>query len=112
MRLRSFYRPERGTPCNIFSSRPVSTTAGGQVAIQAEQAGENPDDLLNKHLKAPIPSIHVHNNKVTSDLGNLLQRMLAKDKNDRPGSMKKLLGELGSMRVFKPVNKLRTSENE
>jgi serine/threonine protein kinase len=78
-------------------------------------SGESPDDLLNKHLKSPVPSVQVHNDKVTSDVANLLRRMMAKDKNDRPESMKKLVKEFGSIRVFKPVNKLKTpkaSKNE
>lgn len=75
-------------------------------------SGESPDDLLNKHLKSPVPSILVRNDKVTSEFADLLRRMMAKDKKERPDSMKKLLGELRSMRVFKPVNKLKTPEKE
>ncbi len=73
-------------------------------------SGESPDDLLKKHLRAPVPNVHVHNDKVTDDMANLLQRVLAKDKKDRPESMKQLLKEFGSLRVFKPVIKLKTPE--
>ncbi|MDP6554661.1 MAG: serine/threonine-protein kinase [Pirellulaceae bacterium] len=75
-------------------------------------SGESPDDLLNKHLKAPVPNIQVHNNKVTSDLAVLLRRMMAKDKDQRPESMKQLLKEFSSMRVFKPVAKRKTPKAE
>jgi serine/threonine protein kinase len=75
-------------------------------------SGENPNDLLNKHLKAPVPNIQVHNNKVTSDLAVLLRRMMAKDKDQRPESMKQLLKEFSSLRVFKPVAKRKTPKAE
>jgi serine/threonine protein kinase len=75
-------------------------------------SGESPDDLLNKHLKAPVPNVQVHNAKVTSDMATLLRRMMAKDKKDRPETMKQLLKEFGSIRVFKPANQLKTPETE
>ncbi len=71
-------------------------------------SGESPDDLLNKHLKAPIPSVLVGNDKVTSDMAALLQRMMAKDKEKRPDSMKQLLSELQSINVFKPLPKSKS----
>lgn len=73
-------------------------------------SGESPNDLLNKHLKAPIPSILVGNDKVSSDMADLLRRMMAKDKNQRPESMQQLLSEFESIDVFKPAPKSETPE--
>lgn len=73
-------------------------------------SGVSPDDLLNKHLKAPIPSIQVHNDKASSDMADLLRRTMAKDRDDRPESMQKLLQEFESINVFKPVAKPKTAK--
>jgi len=75
-------------------------------------SGENPNDLLNKHLKAPIPNIQVHNDKVTDDLAALLRRTVAKDRNERPEAMKQLLKEFRSIRAFKPSAKPKTPKTE
>ncbi len=75
-------------------------------------SGESPNDLLNKHLKAPIPSILVANPKVSNDMAALLQRAMAKDRDKRPESMKQLLGELQSINVFKPVLRNKAGDDK
>jgi serine/threonine protein kinase len=74
--------------------------------------GSSPDDLLNKHLSAGIPSPQVHNNQVTDDLHNLIRRMMAKDRNSRPKSMEDALKEFRSFRSFKVAPRLPESASE
>jgi len=75
-------------------------------------SGESPNDLLNKHLKAPIPSVLVGNDKVTAEMAELLRRMLAKEKDQRPESMQQLLKEFKTISVFKPLPKSETPDTE
>ena len=64
--------------------------------------GVNPDDLLNKHLRGAVPHVLVHNNLVTAEFADLVRRMMAKVREQRPQSMGAVLNELRSMRPFKP----------
>ena len=45
--------------------------------------GDTPNDLLNRHLSASIPSPIVHNENVTKDFANLVKSMMAKRPDDR-----------------------------
>ncbi|MFM7844430.1 MAG: serine/threonine-protein kinase [Planctomycetota bacterium] len=63
--------------------------------------GLNADDLLSKHLKAPVPSALVTNNQVTTEFNGLLMRMLAKNRDERPASMGDFLKQFRAVRVFK-----------
>ena len=67
--------------------------------------GENADDLLNRHLTASIPSVQVSNDNVTSEFNNLIRKMMAKKKEDRPASMWEFLKEFRQIRAFKVVPK-------
>ena len=67
--------------------------------------GDNADDLLAKHLTAPIPVIHTSNINVTPEFGNLVRRMMSKRKDERPASLWDFLKEFRNMRVFKVVPK-------
>ena len=40
--------------------------------------GDTPNDLLNKHLNAAIPSAIAYNNNVTKDFADIIKRMMAK----------------------------------
>lgn len=62
--------------------------------------GVNSNELLNKHLKAPIPSLMSVNEKVTKPFTRLVMRMMAKKREDRPESMAEVLSELDGMRVM------------
>jgi serine/threonine protein kinase len=74
--------------------------------------GSSPDDLLNKHLTAAIPSPQVHNHQVTDDLQNLVRRMMAKDRDSRPKSMEDALKEFRSSRSFKVAPRLPEADDE
>jgi serine/threonine protein kinase len=67
--------------------------------------GDSADDLLKKHLTAPIPAAQVHNDNVTPEFSNLVRRMMAKKKEDRPPSMWEFLKEFRSIRSLKQVPK-------
>ncbi|HND51204.1 MAG TPA: serine/threonine-protein kinase [Pirellulaceae bacterium] len=63
--------------------------------------GLNADDLLAKHLRAPVPQPLVANNQLTNEFAGLLTRMMAKNRDDRPKSMEDFLKMFRTMRVFK-----------
>lgn len=63
--------------------------------------GDTPNDLLNKHLSASIPSPIVMNNNVTKEFADLVKSMMAKSPNDRPASMWEFLKLFRTIQVFK-----------
>lgn len=63
--------------------------------------GVNPNELLNKHLTAPIPNVQVYNNNVTDDMSDLLRKMMAKEPKDRPKTMSDVLKVMKAMRTFR-----------
>jgi len=68
--------------------------------------GDSPNDLLNKHLKAPVPAAVVHNDNVTPEFSEFIRQMMAKDRNERPSSMAEILKHLRSKRSFRVAPKL------
>lgn len=66
--------------------------------------GTNADELLNKHLTGPIPSVQVYNDNVTPEFANVLKRMMAKRRDERP-TMYDFLNEFRRMKVFKILPK-------
>jgi serine/threonine protein kinase len=66
--------------------------------------GTNADELLNKHLTAPIPSVQVYNDNVTPEFANVVKKMMAKRREDRP-AMYDFLQEFRRMKVFKILPK-------
>ena len=63
--------------------------------------GDTPNDLLNKHLNASIPSPIVHNDNVTREFADLVKSMMAKKPAGRPDSMWEFLKVFRSIEVFK-----------
>jgi eukaryotic-like serine/threonine-protein kinase len=63
--------------------------------------GVSPNDLLGKHISAPIPSPLVANDNVTQEFANLLRNMLAKKPEARPSSMWEVVKTLRVTRTFK-----------
>jgi serine/threonine protein kinase len=63
--------------------------------------GANPNELLNKHLTAPVPNVQVYNNNVTDDMADLLRRLMTKEPAGRPATMNDVLKQLKAIRVFK-----------
>lgn len=63
--------------------------------------GSSPNELLNKHLSAAIPSPLVANDNITSEFTNLLRLLMAKKTEDRPPSMWEVLKQVRTVRIFK-----------
>ena len=62
--------------------------------------GDTPNDLLNKHLTASIPSPIVHNDNVTKDFAELTRKMMAKKPEARPDSMLEVLQAFRRIQIF------------
>ncbi len=63
--------------------------------------GDNPNDLLNRHLSASIPSPIVHNDNVTRDFADLVKSMMAKNAENRPPSMWEFLKAYRGIQIFR-----------
>ncbi len=68
--------------------------------------GDNPNDLLQRHLTSGIPSVVVQNDNVTNEVASLLRKMMAKKPEGRPNSMAEVLKELRTSKPFKVAPKL------
>lgn len=67
--------------------------------------GTTADELLTKHLGAPIPPLQVFHENVTPEFANLVKKMMQKLKEDRPATMWEFLKEFRTMRVYKIMPK-------
>ena len=56
--------------------------------------GENPQELLTKHLRNAPPSLKAANSQVSDRFAALVRRMLAKEPSERPESMAEVLREM------------------
>ncbi len=63
--------------------------------------GGSPDELLQKHLKAPIPSVLANNNQVSPEFAALVSRMMSKTRDERPHSMQEFLDALSTTRIYR-----------
>ncbi|MBW3598980.1 MAG: serine/threonine protein kinase [Planctomycetes bacterium] len=72
--------------------------------------GVNADDLLKKHLTAPIPSLQSHNPDVHPDFAGMVARMMAKTKDKRPENMAMFLREFRPIRMYQ-TGKAPTEES-
>jgi serine/threonine protein kinase len=101
---RSYMSPEqiRGQPlderADIYSyGCLVYELLGGKPPF----TGTSTNELLNKHLRAPIPPPQAANRNISDEFANLLRSMLAKKPEDRPQTMRDILNELYVTPVFK-----------
>ncbi|QDT58437.1 Serine/threonine-protein kinase PknH [Stieleria bergensis] len=62
--------------------------------------GDTPNDLLNKHLQAFIPSPIPYNNNVTKEFADLTKRMMAKNPAQRPQSLWDFLKEIRTIELW------------
>lgn len=72
---------------------------------KAPYTGSTPTELLEKHIKAPIPTVQSHNNNVTPEAAQVLKRSMAKKPGDRQDSMWEFLKEFRAVRLFKKAPK-------
>lgn len=63
--------------------------------------GTSPNELLNKHISASIPSPLVANDNVTSEFAALLKSLMAKKPEARTASMWEVLKQMRVTRIFK-----------
>ena len=63
--------------------------------------GTSTNELLTKHLRAPIPPLQASNRNVSDDFALLARELLAKDPNGRPNSMDDFLRDLRTIKLFK-----------
>lgn len=63
--------------------------------------GETPNDLLNKHISAPIPSPLVANENVTQEFATLIRAMMSKKPDERPETMWELLKTLRVTKIYR-----------
>jgi serine/threonine protein kinase len=73
------------------------------LAGKPPYTGNSENELLNKHLRAPIPSAETYNKYLTYECVQLVKAMLAKDPVDRPVSMDEVLGYLRANRVYRTM---------
>lgn len=101
---RSYMSPEqiRGKPLDQRSDiYSFGCVLFEMVTGKPPFTGSTPNELLNKHLAAQIPSPLVANDNVTSDFANLIRTAMAKKPEDRPGSMWDLLKQLRATKIYK-----------
>ena len=60
-----------------------------------------PMELLRKHLVEKPDSPQIHNPDVTDECAELVLRMLAKNKQDRPKDFHEILMKLQNIKIFK-----------
>lgn len=70
------------------------------VTAKPPYTGETPDDLLNKHLTASIPSPIVHNDNVNRAFADLVRSMMSKKPDSRPASMWEFLKVFRGIEIF------------
>lgn len=63
--------------------------------------GISPEDLLRKHLSAPIPVVAGVNKNVTSDFSDLVNVMMSKEPEQRPKSMDEFVRHFRTLRIFR-----------
>ena len=68
--------------------------------------GTTADELLTKHLSAPIPPLGVFNENITPEFANLVKKTMQKRKEDRPASMWEFLKEFRTLRFYKIMPKV------
>jgi serine/threonine protein kinase len=63
--------------------------------------GTSTNELLNKHLRAPVPPLQAANRNVADAFAGLVRSMLAKNPDERPASMRDFLNEFMAAPIFK-----------
>jgi len=71
--------------------------------------GSSNQDLLTKQISEKPTSPDVHNPDVTKEFAELILRMLAKKREDRPKDFHEILMKMRTIRLFKPVDKKSAS---
>lgn len=73
------------------------------VVGKAPFTGNNPDELLNKHLSAQVPSATASNSNVTPEFSEMVKSCMAKKVENRPSSLWEVVKLLRTTSVFKKL---------
>lgn len=101
---RSYISPEQirckplGAEADVYS---FGCTVFHLLAARLPYTGATSNDLLSKHLAAPIPLIEAYNRKVNPAFSQLLQLMMMKEPKKRLPNMSEFLRQLKVTPVFK-----------
>ena len=101
---RSYMSPEqiRGQPLDARSDiYSLGCVFYELVTGKPPYTGESPNDLLNKHVSASIPSPLVVNDNITAEYAALLRKMMAKLPSQRHESMWDVLKKVRATKIFK-----------
>ncbi len=71
--------------------------------------GNSENELLNKHLRTPAPSVETYNKNLTYECVQLVKLMLAKKPTDRPDSMDDVLAYLRAIASIAPCRRRERS---
>ena len=67
--------------------------------------GVSPEELLRKHLHAPIPVLTGANKNITPDFSDLVAMMMSKEAEKRPATMTDFIRHFRSIRIFRSTPK-------
>lgn len=89
-----------GLGCSLFEmvSSKLPYTAG------------TPNELLAKHLSAPVPSVLPANNLVSEHFGNILMKMMDKDPKKRHATVDAVISDIKKSRVLRPGSERKINE--
>ena len=72
----------------------------GTIEVLTDSFDNQPNDLLNEHVSAPIPTVDAINKNATTSVAKLIRQMLGKTPADRPKSIKNALEQVRTIRFF------------
>lgn len=101
---RSYMSPEqiRGQPLDFRSDvYSFGCTIFHLLAAQPPFTGVSSNELLSKHLAAPVPVVEAFNRNISPDFSRLLQSTMAKRPDARPKNMNDFLRHFRSIELFK-----------
>lgn len=101
---RSYMSPEQIRGLNLDERADVYSFGCSLFEIATGKppfTGSTPNELLNKHLSAQVPSPLVNNDNLTPEFAELVKRTMAKKPEDRPPSMYDFLKHFRATKVFK-----------
>lgn len=80
------------------------------VAGRPPFSGMNSDQLLQKHLNSPPPTVKSANKRVRNEYSDLVGQMLAKDPEKRPQSIEEVLRQVSKSKALKASAKPKTDK--
>jgi serine/threonine protein kinase len=101
---RSYMSPEqiRGRPLDVRSDvYSFGCTIFHLLAGQLPFTGVSSNELLNKHLTTPAPSVQASNRNITPEFSQLLQSMMSKRPESRPKDMNDFLRNFRAIKLYK-----------